>query len=138
VRVKVEPLLQVYQGSIYLIDPRIDFESRNVVIRAKVANPEEVLKPGMFCTVEVVVEKKENGLMVPEQAVVSRGERHFLYLEEEGIAVMREVSLGIFLEGRVEIAEGLSPGDQVIIAGIQKLSPGVKVQELKAKSSRPE
>jgi membrane fusion protein (multidrug efflux system) len=131
VRITVEPLSQVYEGSIYLIDPRVDPETRSAVIRAKVPNPDEVLKPGMFCTVTIVIEKKENVLMVPEEAVVSRGEKHFLYLVEEGKAVMKQVRQGIFTQGRVEIESGLHPGDQVIVAGLQKLSPGAPVREVK-------
>jgi membrane fusion protein (multidrug efflux system) len=130
VRVAVEPLSQIYEGTIYLIDPRVDPETRSAVVRAKVKNPDDVLRPGMFCTVAIVIEKKGNSLMVPEEAVVSRGEKHFLYLTEEGKAVMRQVSLGLFSEGKVEIASGLNPGEQVVVSGIQKLAPGVPVREI--------
>ena len=136
VRVMVEPLSQVYEGSIYLIDPRVDPETRSVVIRAKVSNPDEVLKPGMFCTVTVVVEKKKDALMVPEEVVVLRGEKHFLYLVENGKAVMRQVKLGIFAKGKVEIMTGLSSGDQVIVAGLQKLSSGAPVQEANGREGK--
>ena len=128
VRVVVEPLSEIYEGTIYLIDPRVDPETRSAVVRAKVNNPNEVLRPGMFCTVTIIIEKKEQGLMVPEQAVVSRGEKHFLYLAEEGKAVMRQVRLGLFSEEKVEILSGLNPGEQVIVAGLQKLAPGVPVK----------
>lgn len=128
VRVLVEPLSEIYEGTIYLIDPRVDPETRSAVVRAKVNNPNEVLRPGMFCTVTIVIEKKEQGLMVPEEAVVSRGEKHFLYLAEEGKAVMRQVSLGLFSEGKVEILSGLNPGEQVVVGGVQKLAPGVPVK----------
>ena len=131
VRVTVEPLDHVYQGSVYLIDPQVDPETRSAVVRAKVLNPEEVLKPGMFCTATVVIEKKEDALMVPEEAVVSRGEKHFLYLVEEGKAIMTQVTLGIFSEGKVEIIAGVHPGDRVVVAGLQKLSSGAPVQEAK-------
>ena len=130
VRIVVEPLSEIYEGTIYLIDPRVDPETRSAVVRAKVKNPDEVLRPGMFCTATIVIEKKGDALMVPEEAVVSRGEKHFLYLKEEGKAVMRQVSLGLFSEGKVEIASGLNPGEQVVVAGIQKLAPGVPVKEI--------
>ncbi|MCK5187445.1 MAG: efflux RND transporter periplasmic adaptor subunit, partial [Deltaproteobacteria bacterium] len=129
VRIVVEPLSEVYEGTIYLIDPRVDPETRSAVVHAKIKNPDEVLRPGMFCTVTIVIEKKENGLMVPEEAVMSRGEKHFLYLKEEGKAVMKQVRLGLFSEGKVEIVSGLNPGEQVVVAGIQKLAPGAPVKE---------
>jgi membrane fusion protein (multidrug efflux system) len=135
VRVVVEPLPQVYEGNVYLIDPQVDPETRSAVIRAKVSNPEEVLKPGMFCTVTVVTEKKD-ALMVPEEAIVSRGEKHFLYILEGGKAVMKQVNLGIFSDGKVEVETGVKTDDQVIIAGLQKISPGTSVREVTREESK--
>jgi membrane fusion protein (multidrug efflux system) len=66
---------------------------------------------------------------VPLEALVSRGEKHFLYIEEEGKAVIRQVQLGIFVEGSVEILDGLKPNERVIVAGLQKIAPGTPVQE---------
>lgn len=130
VQVAVEPLPQPFAGTIYLIDPQVDPQTRSALIRAKVPNPDTVLKPGMFCTVTIVLGKKENALMVPTQALLSRGEKHFLYTEEAGKAVMRQVQLGIFAEGSVEILEGLEPNARVIVAGLQRINPGVSVQDV--------
>ena len=129
VRVAIDPLPQFYEGTVYLIDPKLDTDTRSALIKAKVPNPEGTLKPGMFCTVTIVIEKIENALTVPFEARVSRGDKHFLYIVEEDKAVMRQVQLGIFAEGSVEIVEGLNPGDRVIVAGLQKVAPGVFVQE---------
>lgn len=138
VRVVVEPLTQLFEGTIYLIDPQVDPETRSALIRAKVPNPDKVLKPGMFCTVTIVLEKKEDALTVPLEALVSRGEKHFLYIEEEGKAVIRQVQLGIFTEGSVEILEGLNPNERVIVAGLQKIAPGVPVQDVQEALEVPE
>jgi membrane fusion protein (multidrug efflux system) len=129
VQVVVEPLSQLFEGTIYLIDPQVDPETRSALIRAKVPNPDKVLKPGMFCTVTIVLEKKEDALTVPLEALVSRGEKHFLYIEEEGKAAIRQVQLGIFSEGSVEILDGLKPNERVIVAGLQKIAPGAPVEE---------
>ena len=129
VQVVVEPLSQIFEGTIYLIDPQVDPETRSALIRAKVPNPDKVLKPGMFCTVTIILEKKEDALTVPLEALVSRGEKHFLYIEEEGKAAIRQVQLGIFAEGTVEILDGLNPNERVIVAGLQKIAPGVSIQD---------
>ncbi len=129
VRVSIEPLPQSYEGTVYLIDPTLDPETRSALIKAKVPNPENVLKPGMFCTVTIVIETIENALAVPLEARVSRGEKHFLYVVEDDKAVMRPVQLGIFAEGSIQITDGLKPGDRVIVAGLQKIGPGTPVQE---------
>jgi membrane fusion protein (multidrug efflux system) len=129
VRVSIGSLSQFYEGTIYLIEPKLDPETRSALVKAKIPNPENVLKPGMFCTVTIVIKTIENALAVPLEARVSRGEKHFLYVVEEDKAVMREVQLGIFAEGSIEITEGLNPGDRVIVAGLQKIVPGAFVQE---------
>lgn len=130
VYVAAQPHSQPFEGTIYLIDPQLDTETRSALIRAKVPNPEELLNPGMFCTVTVITGKKESALMIPLEAVVPRGENQFLYLAIEGKAVMRKVKLGSILEGAVEVIDGLEPGERVIIAGLQKISPGSEVQEV--------
>jgi membrane fusion protein (multidrug efflux system) len=129
IRVVIDPLPQFYEGIVYLIDPKLDTDTRSALVKAKIPNPENVLKPGMFCTVTIVIETIENALAVPLEARVSRGEKHFLYVVEEDKAVMREVKLGIFAEGSIEITEGLNSGDRVIVAGLQKVAPGALVQE---------
>ncbi len=99
VQVIVEPLSQIFEGTIYLIDPQVDLETRSALIRAKVANPDTVLKPGMFCTVMIVIEKKEDALTVPLEALVSRGEKHFLYIEEEDKAALTGGTTGNLCRG---------------------------------------
>lgn len=129
VQVVVEPLSQIFEGTIYLIDPQVDPATRSALIRAKVPNPDKLLKPGMFSTVTIVIEQKEDALTVPVEALVSRGEKHFLYIVEEGKAAIRQVQLGIFTEESVEILDGLNPNARVIVSGLQKIIPGASVQE---------
>jgi membrane fusion protein (multidrug efflux system) len=138
VRLSINPLPQLYEGTVYLIDPKLDTDTRSALIKAKVPNPENALKPGMFCTVTIVIEKIEDALTVPFEARVSKGEKHFLYVVEEDKAVMREVQLGIFAEGSVEVLDGLNPGDRVIVAGLQKVAPGAPVQEAEEASEKTE
>ena len=138
VRVAIDPLPQFYEGTVYLIDPKLDTDTRSALIKAKVPNPEGTLKPGMFCTVTIVIEKIENALTVPFEARVSRGDKHFLYVVEEDKAVMRQIQLGIFAGGSVEVLEGLNPGDRVIVAGLQKVAPGAPVQEAEDASEKTE
>jgi len=129
VRVAVEPFPDPFQGSIYLIDPQFDPESRSARVRATIVNVGEVLKPGMFCTVTVMLARRENGLTVPAEAILSRGEQHFLFMDKEGRASMQKVRLGTFTGSSVEIIDGLKPGDRVVTAGMQKLSPGTPLRE---------
>jgi membrane fusion protein (multidrug efflux system) len=134
VRVGVEPFPAPFEGTVYLIDPQFDAESRSARVRATISNAEEALKPGMFCTVTVLLDKKERGLVVPAEALLSRGEKTFLFVEKDGQALMQEVTLGIFTGNSVEILDGIAPGDRVVSAGIQKLSPGIPVRAIRAEA----
>ena len=84
VRVAVQPFPKLFEGTVYLIDPQFDPESRSARVRATIINAEEALKPGMFCTVTVLLERKEHGLTVPAEAILSRGEKHFLFIDQRG------------------------------------------------------
>jgi membrane fusion protein (multidrug efflux system) len=124
VRIKVEALSEQYEGLVYLIDPRINAETRSAVIRARIPNPDESLKPGMFCTVNVILAVRENALMVPPGAVSYRSGQQFIYLSNKGSAEIRPVTTGVYSEERVEITSGLKSGETVVVTGVQKLMPG--------------
>ena len=61
-------------GEIYAIEPSVDEQTRTVLLRARVPNPGARLKPGMFARVALVLETRENAIIVPEQALVPQGD----------------------------------------------------------------
>ncbi len=132
VRIQVQALADNYGGTIYLIDPRIQPATRSALIRAKIPNPEQTLRPGMFCTVKVVLATRANALLVPQEALVSRGEKQFLFINKDARAEIRPVTTGIFSGERVEIISGLEEGEAVIVTGVQKIMPGMSLVEAQA------
>jgi membrane fusion protein (multidrug efflux system) len=127
VRVRVESLEEAREGRIYFIDPRINIETRSAIVRALIPNPEENLKPGMFCTAEIILAVEADALMVPQTAVFARGEQQFVYIRSDGIAEARQVTSGIFSGQRVQITTGLQPGETIVVSGIQKILPGARL-----------
>jgi RND family efflux transporter MFP subunit len=123
---------------VYLIDPKIDTNTRSALIKATIPNPDRTLKPGMFCTVTIVIETIEDAITVPFEARVSKGEKHFLYIVEDDKAVMREIQLGIFAEESIQVLDGLNPGDRVIVTGLQKVAPGAPVAEAQDEPEKTE
>lgn len=134
VRIGVDPFPAPFEGTVSLIDPQFDAESRSARVRALIRNPEEALKPGMFCTVTVLLDTKENGLVVPAEALLARGEKTFLYVDRDGRALIQEVTPGIHTGNMVEILDGIKPGDRVVSAGVQKLSPGIPIRAADAEA----
>ncbi|MGA2053831.1 MAG: efflux RND transporter periplasmic adaptor subunit [Bradyrhizobium sp.] len=127
---------QTFEGKITTIEPQIAAETRNIRVQATIANPDHILKPGMFTTTTVVLPDKQPVVTVPETAVdyTLYGDSVFLLTEKKGddgktslTAVRTFVRTGTRLEGRVEVLEGLKVGDRVVAVGQLKLQSGAAV-----------
>jgi membrane fusion protein (multidrug efflux system) len=119
---------QPFRGTIATIDPVVDPNTRAVVARARIPNPDGKLKPGMLLTVAIETAPRI-GLSVPELAVIGEGDARFVYVvDEKGNAKRTPVRTGLRTAGRVEILEGLQPGQKVVTEGVVKLSDGMKVR----------
>lgn len=118
---------QIFQGEVYLVDSQIDMPTRTLKIKALADNSEQKLKAGMFANVEVVVGERDQAITVPEEAILARGDIFSVFVVKEGVAQVRPVKLGIRLPGKVEIAEGLQEGEEVIVNGLQKVTDGAPV-----------
>jgi membrane fusion protein (multidrug efflux system) len=117
-----------FRGQIANVDPVIDPNTRSVMVRARLPNPDGKLKPGMLLTVAIETSPRL-GLSVPELAVVGEGENRFVYVVgADGAAKRVQVRTGLRSAGRVEILEGLRPGQKVVTEGVVKLSDGMKVR----------
>jgi multidrug efflux system membrane fusion protein len=137
VRIKVDAWPgKTFDGKISTIEPQIAADTRNIRVQATIANPDKVLKPGMFASTTVVLPDKPAVVTVPETAVDYTLYGDSVYLLEDkksddgktSLIVMRTfVQTGNRIEGRVEILKGLKPGDRVVALGQLKLQPGSAV-----------
>lgn len=125
-----------FTGTIYAIDPHIDVNGRALSIRARLENPGLALRPGLFARVRVKGQVTRNVIVVPEAAIVPRGDDKIVYTVENGQALEARVELGGRSNGMVEILEGLAENAMVVVAGQQKLKNGTIV-EVVASSSAP-
>lgn len=116
-----------FSGAVYAIDPRVDDKTRSIALRARVANSQRRLRPGMFVAVKLKIAERPQALIAPEQALWPVGGQTFVYRVTGGKADMVAVTTGARRPGEVEIVSGLAAGDTVIVAGQQKLKPGAPV-----------
>lgn len=121
---------ETFAGAIYAVEPAVDEQTRTVLLRARVPNPDVRLKPGMFARVLLVLGRRDNALIVPEQALVPRGNENFVFRIVDGKAALAKVEIGARRPGEVEIKSGLSAGDSIVVDGQLKLKPGVPVMVL--------
>ena len=119
---------QSFLGTVTFIAPSLDLATRTVLVKATVPNAEGLLRPGMFGQAQLTIVRKENAILLPEAALVSSvGRTTVAMLDLDDRVAFREVKTGTRVPGRVEIVEGLQPGDRVIVEGHQKVGPGSKV-----------
>jgi membrane fusion protein (multidrug efflux system) len=123
---------ETFFGEVYAIAPEVDVGGRSFMVRAQIPNNDGLLVPGLFAQVELVLERKENALLIPEAALMPAGDKQYVYRIDDGKAVRTEVELGMRQGDRVEIISGLGPEAQVVTAGQMKIMDGSKVQPLGA------
>jgi membrane fusion protein, multidrug efflux system len=128
IRIRVDAFPgETFNGKVYAIDPRIDVAGRSLLVRAKVPNADQRLRPGLFARVTVLLQLKEDALTIPEQAIVPQGDSQFVFKIDDGKAMLTKVSVGMRRSGQVEILDGLGVGDEVVTAGQLKLRDGTPV-----------
>jgi len=128
IRAAVGDCAETFSAAISVIDPYIDPATRSVQIQALVPNTQGTLLPGMAATVRVELKNIPEALLVPEEAIIRRGTKRLVYtVGPEQTVDLAEVRLGQFFKNRVQIEQGVSPGDSIVVAGHQKLGPGAKV-----------
>ncbi len=116
-----------FQGRIFAVDPVVDVNGRAIRLRATVPNADLVLKPGLFARITIVVDRRENAMLIPESAVVPDGIGKIVYIVENGKAKRLAVEIGKRLPGKVEIVKGLTPQMVVVSSGQMRLRDGATV-----------
>ncbi|MBI3700559.1 MAG: efflux RND transporter periplasmic adaptor subunit [Afipia sp.] len=108
---------QVFSGEVTLIYPHLMAETRTARLRIELPNPDDVLRPDMYADVEIATGKANPVLTVSNSAVIDTGSKQIVLLDKgEGRFEPREVKIGLRGDGRVEIKEGLSEDDKVVVS----------------------
>ena len=114
-----------YTARIEAIDALLDENGRSLLVRARLANPPGELRSGMFARARTVFAVREHAVLVPEEALVPLGGKQYIVKVVDGAngktSLRLEARIGARLPGKVEILEGLAPGDLVVTAGQARL-----------------
>ncbi|MGH7232683.1 MAG: efflux RND transporter periplasmic adaptor subunit [Nitrospiraceae bacterium] len=121
---------QMFHGTVYSIDPRVDEVSRTVRVLARIPNDEGKLRPGMFANVSLVLGHTEKALLIPEEAVVPQQGKTFVFRVDEKTAHLAEVKLGARERGKVQVLTGLQDANIVVTGGVQKIRDGMPVMPI--------
>ena len=133
-----------FSGSVTGIDPKVDPATRLVAVRAEIGNPQGLLSPGQYVRVRVELPVEPDVIALPQTALVASLYGDYIYVireaePKEGAPAQAEgsaptlVAKQVFVkpgrrsQGRIEIAQGVNAGDQVVTAGQNRLSIGAVV-----------
>ena len=117
-------------GEVVTIDSRVDPVTRPVTVRASLPNPDRLLRPGMLLTVEVFQPERQ-ALVVPEIAVIQVSRSAHVYrVKPDDTVEQVDVELGQRRRGEVEILDGLSAGDRIVVDGAVKLRDGSAIADV--------
>jgi len=117
-----------WKGRMVFVDNALDPRSGTIKARAEVANPSGFLVPGLFGRARLLGSGAYDGLLVPDEAVITDQTRRAVFvLGKDNKVEMRNVELGPMVEGLRAVRSGLKPTDKVVLDGLARLQPGAVV-----------
>jgi len=115
------------RATVYAVAPTIDPDTRTLELKALAPNPNGTLIPGAMAKIEVLMQAKNNVILIPAQAILSESVGQKVYIYRGGKVESVIVETGTRTNNRVEIIKGVAPGDSVIITGIMQITPRTMV-----------
>jgi membrane fusion protein (multidrug efflux system) len=129
-----------HKGTVNFADREVDPATGTLLIQASFPNPEKVVRPGQFARIRGRVETKAGALLVPQRSVQElQGQYRVYVVGPDDVAQVRPVAVGERVGSLWIVEEGLQSGDRVIVEGLQRVRPGVRVlpREAPPESSQP-
>ena len=118
---------KTFTGSIVRISPVVDTATRTSLVEISIDNKEHKLYSGMYAKVRVVTREFKDSLVVLKEAVLGKEPQQYVYVIRDNKAALRDVKVGVRQGPYLQIAEGLSAGDKVVVMGQQRLYEGAPV-----------
>lgn len=126
---------RIITGKKHFLSPSPESAARLYNLELEIDNSDGEVLDGMFVRADIVKKQIDNTLTVPFYSVISRNDEQYVFIEEEGVARKRKVSLGIMEKWMVQITVGLTPGDKLLIEGHRDVEDKQKIKIIKALTS---
>jgi len=124
---------RTFQGTITRFSYALDESTKTMATEIEISNPDLALRPGMWAAVEIELQKKENALLIPAEALVIEKNKNSVFVVRDKKALKVALTTGFDDGVNVEILKGCGPNDAVIVAGKQSVTDGQKVQAIESK-----
>jgi membrane fusion protein (multidrug efflux system) len=112
---------KMFEGKVARINTALDLATRTLQAEVYIPNSERLLKPGMFAIIEIVLLEKPQALVIPRHAVIEEGGSKSIFVIKGNQAFRRSIVTGYEQDQFVEVIEGVSEGDQVVVRGQESL-----------------
>ena len=121
---------KIFIGEVEGVASRVNAETRSVLTRVKIDNPNYELIPGSLLEVTLGFNKR-NSLSIPDTSIILEGNKAYVYkVSEDNIASRLEIKIGLREDGNVEVISGLNSGDIIVAEGLKKVRPNSKIKPL--------
>jgi len=121
------------KGNVIFVDRAVDPKTGTLRMRAAFANPQRLLRPGMFARAIADLGVRPDSILVPERAVAELQGKNFVWvISPDNKAVQRPVAVGRQIGEKLLITEGLKPGERIVVEGLQKVRDGLTVKPMTA------
>lgn len=119
---------ELREGEVIFVKQVADPRTLTFPVHLAVDNADGRVRPGMIARVRLVRRKFEDAIAVPLFSVIRRADGYHVFVEQDGQAVQRDIELGVYDFSKVQVTEGLEPGDRLIIRGQRNLVAGDEVK----------
>ncbi len=121
---------KIFLGKVEGVASRVNAETRSILTRVKIDNPNYELIPGSLLEITLNFNKRES-LSVPDTSVILEGNKAYVYkVSEDNIVNRSEIQIGLRINGKIEIISGLSSGDIIVSEGLKKVRPNGKIKPI--------
>lgn len=118
---------RTFEGTVTRVVQALNRQTRTMTVEVDLPNEDHLLKGGMFARVEVMVEKHENAVQIPADALTRLDELQYVYVVKDGKALQIPVEVGNRVGNSIEITKGLTGTEQIIVSGKDLVSTGTPV-----------
>jgi membrane fusion protein (multidrug efflux system) len=115
-------------ATVYAVDYRIDETTRTIGLRARYNNRDGRLVPGMFASLTLITDEKQNAIQVPTEAIVPEMNEKKIWVSRNGRAFLIPIITGTRTASMIEVLSGLSAGDTVLTTGLMQLRDNMPVR----------
>ena len=124
----VEGIPGEFDAEVYAYEPKVEDNTRTLVVRAVTSNPNRRLMPGNFANVTLKLSENRDAMMVPTQSIVPKLKGQSVYVFKNGEVSLVDVEIGTRTENTIQVTSGVNAGDTIITTNILRLRQGAKVK----------